>query len=100
MSALAYRDFSHITVRVSDLERALRFYRDGLGLRQLFDVRLDGPGPGIAALGTVSFGGQSMVALNFYLYGDQAAANVAREQPIWQAWFERQFPMPAASESA
>jgi glyoxylase I family protein len=44
VSALAYRDFSHITVRVSDLERALRFYRDGLGLRQLFDVRLDGPG--------------------------------------------------------
>ena len=25
-------------------ERALRFYRDGLGLRPLFDVRLDGPG--------------------------------------------------------
>ncbi|MEZ4280589.1 MAG: VOC family protein [Myxococcota bacterium] len=44
MSAIAYRDFSHITVRVSDLERALRFYRDGLGLRPLFDVRLDGPG--------------------------------------------------------
>lgn len=44
MSALAFRDFSHITVRVCDLERALAFYRDGLGLRQLFDVRLDGPG--------------------------------------------------------
>jgi len=44
MSALAYRDFSHITVRVSDLDRALAFYREGLGLRQLFDVRLDGPG--------------------------------------------------------
>jgi glyoxylase I family protein len=44
LSAPAYRDFSHITVRVSDLERAIAFYRDGLGLRQLFDVRLDGPG--------------------------------------------------------
>jgi glyoxylase I family protein len=44
LSAPAYRDFSHITVRVSDLERALAFYREGLGLRQLFDVRLDGPG--------------------------------------------------------
>ena len=44
MNALAYRDFSHITVRVSDMERALAFYREGLGLRQLFDVRLDGPG--------------------------------------------------------
>ncbi len=44
MSAIAYLDFSHITVRVSDLERALGFYRDGLGLQPLFDVRLDGPG--------------------------------------------------------
>ena len=44
MSALAFRDFSHITVRVCDLDRALAFYHDGLGLRQLFDVRLDGPG--------------------------------------------------------
>jgi glyoxylase I family protein len=44
VSALAYRDFSHITVRVSNMERALAFYREGLGLRQLFDVRLDGPG--------------------------------------------------------
>jgi len=44
MSGLAFRDFSHITVRVSDMERALAFYRDGLGLREIFDVRLAGPG--------------------------------------------------------
>ena len=44
MSALAFRDFSHVTVRVSDMERALAFYRDGLGLRVVFDVRLDGAG--------------------------------------------------------
>jgi glyoxylase I family protein len=44
MAELALRDFSHITVRVSDLERALAFYRDGLGLRPIFDVSLDGPG--------------------------------------------------------
>jgi glyoxylase I family protein len=41
---LALRDFSHITVRVSDMERALAFYRDGLGLRPIFDVRLEGAG--------------------------------------------------------
>jgi hypothetical protein len=29
-------------------------------------LRLDKPGPGVAALGTVNFGGQSMVALNCY----------------------------------
>ena len=57
-------------------------------------LRLDKPGPGVAALGTFNFGGQSMVALNFYLYGDQAAATVARETPLWQAWIQKRFPMP------
>jgi hypothetical protein len=55
---------------------------------------LDKPGPGVAALGAVNFGGQSMVALNFYLYGDQGAGTVARGTPLWQAWFEERFPMP------
>ncbi len=58
-------------------------------------LRLDKPGPGVAALGTYSFGGQVMVALNLYLYGDQAAATVARETPLWQAWIQERFPMPS-----
>jgi len=60
-------------------------------------LRLDRPGPGVAALGTFSFpgGGPTMVAMNFYLYGDQAAATVARETPVWQAWIQERFPMPA-----
>ena len=41
---LEIRGFSHICVRVSDLGRSLAFYRDGLGLRVIFDVSLDGPG--------------------------------------------------------
>ncbi len=57
-------------------------------------LRLDKPGPGIAALGAMNFGGQSMVALNFYLYGDQAAGTVAHETPLWEAWFQKRFPMP------
>ena len=57
-------------------------------------LRLDKPGPGVAALGAVNFGGQSMVALNFYLYGDQAAGTVAHETPLWEAWFQEHFPMP------
>jgi uncharacterized protein YndB with AHSA1/START domain len=60
-------------------------------------LRLDQPGPGVAALGAFNCGGQSMVALNFYLYGDRAAGTVAREMPRWQAWFEEHFPMPAES---
>jgi uncharacterized protein YndB with AHSA1/START domain len=58
-------------------------------------LRLDKPGPGVAALGAVNFGGQSMVALNFYIYGEQAAGTVAHESPLWQAWFQKHFPMPA-----
>ena len=57
-------------------------------------LRLDKPGPGVAALGTFNFGGQSMVALGFYLYGDQAAGNAAREQPLWDAWIQKHFPTP------
>jgi hypothetical protein len=58
-------------------------------------LRLDTPGPGAAALGAVNFGGQSMVTLSFYLYGDQAAGTVARETPLWQAWIQERFPMPS-----
>ena len=58
-------------------------------------LRLDKPGPGIAALGAATYpGGQGMVAMNLYMYGDQAAATVARETPLWQAWFQKRFPMP------
>lgn len=56
-------------------------------------LRIDKPGPGVAALGAFSIGGQSMVALNFYHYGDRVAETVARETPLWQAWFEERFPM-------
>jgi hypothetical protein len=55
-------------------------------------LRLDKPAPGTAALGAVNFGGQSMITLNFYFYGDQSAATVARETPLWQAWIQERFP--------
>jgi uncharacterized protein YndB with AHSA1/START domain len=59
-------------------------------------LRVDKPGPGVVALGAfTSPGGQSMAALNFYLYGDQAADTVARVTPQWQAWIQERFPMPA-----
>ena len=57
-------------------------------------LRLDKPGPGVAALGAFNCGGPSMAALGFYLYGDQAAGTVARETPLWEAWFQKRFPMP------
>ena len=64
-------------------------------------LRLDTPGPGVAAFGAFNVGGQSMVALSFYHYGDQAANTVARETPPWQAWIHERFPMPSeTSQSA
>jgi len=63
-------------------------------------LRLDQPGPGAAALGAVNFGGQSMVTLSFYLYGDQAAGTVARETPLWQAWIQERFPTPSETSKS
>jgi uncharacterized protein YndB with AHSA1/START domain len=63
-------------------------------------LRLDKPGLGTAALGAVNFGGQSMVTLSFYLYGDQAAGTVARETPLWQAWMEERFPTPSETSKS
>lgn len=57
-------------------------------------LRIEKPGPGVAALGTFECGGPIMVALNFYLYGDQAAETVTRETPKWDAWFQTHFPAP------
>jgi uncharacterized protein YndB with AHSA1/START domain len=57
-------------------------------------LRLDQPGPGIAALFIMDLGQTVMAALSFYIYGDQAAAIVARETPRWQAWIEERLPMP------
>ena len=56
-------------------------------------VRLDTPSAGAAAFGAVNFGGQTMVTLSFYLYGDHAADTVARETPVWDAWVQERFPM-------
>jgi hypothetical protein len=56
-------------------------------------LRLDKPGPSVAALGTFDCG-QTMAAISFYLYGDQAAETFAREKPVWVAWLQKRFPMP------
>ncbi len=55
-------------------------------------LRLDQPGPGIAAVGAFNCGGPSMAVLGFYLYGDEAAATAAKVTPLWDAWFQKRFP--------
>jgi uncharacterized protein YndB with AHSA1/START domain len=63
-------------------------------------LRLDKPGPGVAALGVFSYGGAVMAALGFYLYGDRAAGTVARETPFWQAWIQERLPMRAETSKS
>jgi len=58
-------------------------------------MRIALPGPGVLALGAFDMGGQSMVALNLYLYGTQASDTAAQVAPVWQQWFEARFPAPA-----
>jgi len=53
-------------------------------------VRLDAPTPGVASLGVFPSGGIT-VLLSLYLYGDRAAAAVARDQPLWQKWMSERF---------
>lgn len=36
--------FSHVTIRVSEMERSISFYRDVLGLELVFDIELAGDG--------------------------------------------------------
>lgn len=60
-------------------------------------LRMDKPGPGMAALGAMHMEGQSIVALGFYLYGDKAAETAARETPLWDAWMAKRFPMPGGA---
>ena len=66
--------------------------------REPFDalLRLDAPAPGLAALGAFHYPGSPvMVGMNLYLYGDDAAAAVARLAPQWEAWFTATFPPSA-----
>jgi uncharacterized protein YndB with AHSA1/START domain len=58
-------------------------------------LRLQKPGPGIAALYTIEFGDTVMAALTFYLYGESATELAVRETPVWQAWMKEQLAMPA-----
>ncbi len=55
-------------------------------------LRVDEPSPGIVALGAYVFpGGPTTIGMNFYVYGDKAAQEVARVTPVWEAWFNDRF---------
>lgn len=70
----------------------------GQGLELL--LRLNEPAPGLAHLFVLPMGGQIYPVVRLYLYGDEAPAVAAREEPLWQAWMSERFsPVPVAAEA-
>lgn len=55
-------------------------------------LRLDEPAPGIAHIFAMSMGGQVLLSVRFYLYGDRAPVSVLRDEPLWQAWMNERVP--------
>ncbi len=44
-------------------------------------------------------GGQVLICMRLYLYGDRAAATVVRDEPLWQAWVAERFPASGGASS-
>jgi uncharacterized protein YndB with AHSA1/START domain len=55
-------------------------------------VLLDEPVPGIAFVSANAMGGQVCLTIYLYLYGEEASAAVARDEPVWRAWMQERFP--------
>ena len=54
-------------------------------------LRIDDPLPGIAAPIVYTMDDRVMTSLGIYLYGDDAPAIAARDEPLWQAWLNELF---------
>jgi uncharacterized protein YndB with AHSA1/START domain len=57
-------------------------------------LRLSEPAPGLVHAFAMEMGGQVLVPLRVFLYGDTAVAAAARAEPVWQSWLSGQFPPP------
>lgn len=58
---------------------------------------LDQPAPGLLAMFAHTCGDAVLIVLDFYLYGDAAAATAERAAPAWQAWITAHFPSLGAA---
>lgn len=54
-------------------------------------LRLNGPAPGIALIGTYGTGQATNVSLVFYLYGDDAEQRCQASEPRWRDWLRDTF---------
>lgn len=57
-------------------------------------LRLETPAPGILSSFALPMGGSVYLIVDFFLYGDSAAAAVAQQEPAWQGWMRTHFPFP------
>ena len=63
-------------------------------------LRLEEPAPGIAHLFAMPMGGQVLLSIRLYLYGQQASAVAAEVEPSWQAWVNQHFPAAGTTGTA
>ena len=61
----------------------------------MLTILLDQPAPGVAFLLAEPWQDQTVAGVYLYLFGEQAAATLAREEPAWRAWLARTLPTPA-----
>ena len=54
-------------------------------------LRLDQPGPGLVHMFVMPMGGQVMMSIRFFFYGDQGVAVAADAERDWSNWLARQF---------
>lgn len=55
-------------------------------------IQLERPAPGLALVGAYGWNAAVHGGMNVYLYGDNAAAALQREEPEWEAWLNAQLP--------
>lgn len=64
----------------------------------VFFLRLDEPSPGAATVGAFRMGEQTLLMVSLYLYGEDAAAIAARDEPVWQKWLQQKFAPATAAD--
>jgi uncharacterized protein YndB with AHSA1/START domain len=58
-------------------------------------IRLEGPAPGVASLGTYEWNGKTNVSVTLFFHGSGAADAAASSEPRWKAWLQDRFPAAA-----
>ena len=61
-------------------------------------VHLEQPAPGLGMFYAQPCGGPIWAGVNFYLFGEKAAQAVERDQPLWRAWMDANFPAASAGD--